>query len=82
MSDIVSQNNKRLAKNTIFLYIRMIFLMCISIYASRVILRTLGVSDYGLYNVVGSFVTMFGFLNSTLSSSTQRFLNFELGRGD
>lgn len=82
MSDFVSQNNKRLAKNTLFLYVRMIFLMCISLYTSRVILKALGVSDYGLYNVVGGFVTMFGFLNSTLSSSTQRFLNVELGKGN
>lgn len=77
-----SSNNKRLAKNTIFLYFRMILLMFVGLYASRVLLRTLGVEDYGLYNVVGSIVTMFGFLNSTLSTSTQRFLNIELGKQD
>ena len=75
-----SENNKRLAKNTIFLYIRMLLLMCVGLYASRVLLRTLGVDDYGLYNVVGGIVTMFSFLNSTLSTSTQRFLNVELGK--
>ena len=77
-----AENNKRLAKNTIFLYFRMILLMFVGLYASRVLLRTLGVEDYGLYNVVGSIVTMFGFLNATLSTSTQRFLNIELGKQD
>ena len=62
-----------------FMYIRMVFLMTIGLYASRVILQTLGISDYGLYNVVGGVVAMFGFLNSTLSTSTQRFLNVEMG---
>ena len=76
------ENNKRLAKNTIFLYFRMILLMFVGLYASRVLLRTLGVEDYGLYNVVGSIVTMFSFLNATLSTSTQRFLNIELGKQD
>ena len=77
-----SENNKRLAKNTIFLYFRMLLLMCVGLYASRVLLRTLGIDDYGLYNVVGGIVTMFGFLNATLSTSTQRFLNVELGKSD
>lgn len=58
----------------------MLLLMCVGLYASRVLLRTLGVDDYGLYNVVGGIVTMFGFLNATLSTSTQRFLNVELGK--
>ena len=65
-----------------FMYIRMVFLMTIGLYASRVILQTLGISDYGLYNVVGGVVAMFGFLNSTLSTSTQRFLNVEMGKGN
>lgn len=77
-----SENNKRLAKNTMFMYIRMVFLMAVGLYASRVILQTLGISDYGLYNVVGGVVAMFGFLNSTLSTSTQRFLNIEIGKGN
>lgn len=76
------ENNKRLAKNTIYLYFRMLLLMFVGLYASRVLLRTLGVEDYGLYNVVGSIVTMFSFLNATLSTSTQRFLNIELGKND
>ena len=76
------QNNKRLARNTIFLYFRMLLLMFVGLYASRVLLRTLGVEDYGLYNIVGSIVTMFGFLNASLSTSTQRFLNIEIGKGN
>lgn len=77
-----NDNNKRLAKNTIFLYFRMAFLMCIGLYTSRVVLRTLGIADYGLYNLVGSIVIMFSFLNATLSTSTQRFLNIEIGKGN
>lgn len=77
-----NENNKRLAKNTIFLYFRMAFLMCIGLYTSRVVLRTLGIADYGLYNLVGSIVIMFSFLNATLSTSTQRFLNIEIGKGN
>lgn len=82
MSTDTQSNNKRLAKNTIFLYLRMALLMCIGLYMSRVVLQVLGVEDYGLYNVVGGVVSMFGFLSSTLSISTQRFLNFEMGKGD
>ena len=81
MSESIS-NNRRLAKNTVYMYIRMVFLMAIGLYASRVILQTLGISDYGIYNVVGGVVAMFGFLNSTLSTSTQRFLNIEIGKGN
>ena len=72
-------SNKRLAKNTLFLYFRMLLLMGVGLYTSRVVLATLGISDYGLYNVVGGVVSIFGFLNATLATSTQRFLNFELG---
>lgn len=74
-----SQNNSRIATNTVFLYIRMLLLMVVGLFTSRVILQTLGDSDYGLNNVVAGVVTMFTFLNATLSSSTQRFLNYELG---
>ena len=73
----MSGNNKRIAKNTLFLYIRMFFILAVSLYTSRVILRTLGVSDYGVYNVVAGFVSMFGFLNVTLAASMQRFYNYE-----
>lgn len=75
--------NKRIAKNTLFLYIRMFLVLVVSLYTSRVVLKTLGIEDYGIYNTVAGFVSMFVFLNSTLSSSVQRFYNFEgtkLGR--
>lgn len=77
-----SQNNKRIAKNTLLLYVRMLFMMLVSLYTSRVVLNTLGVEDFGIYNVVGGVVSMFGFINSAMASSTQRYLTFELGRGD
>ena len=76
-----SLNNKRIAKNTLLLCFRMFFMMFISLFTSRVVLNTLGVEDYGIYNVVGGVVTMFGFLNAAMSTSTQRYLTFELGRG-
>ena len=65
-----SEQNKRIAKNTLLLYFRMLITMLVSLYTSRVILQTLGVSDYGLYNVVGGVVTMFTFINGTLASGT------------
>ncbi len=73
-----SANNKRIAKNTLMLYIRMFFTMLVSLYTSRVILQTLGVDDFGIYNVVGGIITMFTFINSAMISSTQRYLNFDL----
>lgn len=75
-------NNKRIAKNTLLLYIRTIFLMIITLYTSRVILEQLGVDDYGIYNVVGGVVAMFSVISSALSSSISRFITFELGKGD
>ena len=75
----MAEDNKRIAKNTIFLYFRMILTMFVGLYASRVVLRTLGVSDFGLYNVVGGFVSMLSFLSSTMTNGTQRFLSYELG---
>lgn len=81
MSD-VSANNKRIAKNTIFLYIRLLFAMAVGLYTSRVILDVLGSDDFGLNSVVGSIVVMFYFLNNSMSGATSRFLTFELGRKD
>lgn len=75
-------NNKRIAKNTIFLYIRMLILMVVSLYTSRVVLSALGVEDYGIYNVVGSIVVLFTFINNAMVTSTQRYLNYELGKND
>lgn len=75
-------NNKRVAKNTLFLYFRMILIMLVSLYTSRVVLAQLGISDFGIYNVTAGVVTMLSFLNSCMASSTQRYMTFELGRGD
>ena len=77
-----SQNNKRIAKNTLMLYIRMILMMAVSLYTSRVILDALGVEDFGLYNIVGGIVVLFSFINNAMVTSTQRFLNYELGRNN
>ena len=82
MSTQTSDNNKRIAKNTLLLYFRMLFMMGISLYTSRVVLNTLGVEDYGIYNVVGGIVAMFGFINGSMSSATQRYITFALGKGD
>lgn len=76
------ENNKRIAKNTLLLYIRMLFIMVVSLYTSRIVLATLGISDYGIYNVVGGIVIMLSFLNGAMSSATQRYLTFELGKGN
>ena len=75
---VKSENNKRIAKNTFLLYFRMLFTMGVSLYTSRVVLNTLGVEDFGIYNVVGGVVVMFSFLNSSLATATQRFLNYEM----
>lgn len=75
-------NNKSIAKNTCLLYVRMIISIIISLYTSRVILNALGVEDYGIYNVVGSTVTIVGFLSSTMSASTSRFLSIAIGNKD
>lgn len=72
---------KRLARNTAFMYGRMIVLMIISLYTSRVVLRELGVEDFGIYNVVGSVVAMFAAMRSLFATSTQRFMNYEMGKG-
>ena len=70
------ENTKRIAKNTLMLYVRMLFSMIVSLYTSRVILNMLGVEDYGIYNVVGGFVSMFSLISSALSSATSRFITF------
>lgn len=81
MSD-TSANNKRIAKNTMFLYVRMLISMAVQLYTSRVILDALGASDYGLYNVVGGMVTMFAFMSNTMSTAAQRFISYALGKND
>lgn len=77
-----SANNKRIAKNTMFLYFRSILLILITLYTSRVILQSLGVSDFGIYNVVGGVVAMFSMLSGSMHAATQRFLTFALGKKD
>ena len=78
----MESNNKRIAKNTLLLYFRMFITLAVGLYTSRVVLDVLGVTDYGIYNVVGGVVTLLAFLNSSLSGATSRFLTYELGRGD
>jgi O-antigen/teichoic acid export membrane protein len=75
-------NTARIAKNTLMLYFRQILIMLVSLYTVRVVLNTLGAEDYGIYNVVGGVVTMFGFLSGSMATASQRYFSFELGRGD
>ncbi len=75
-------NNKRIAKNTLMLYFRQILTMLVSLYTVRVVLNALGYIDYGIYNVVGGIVVMFSFLSTTMSSASQRFFAYELGKND
>ena len=75
-------NNQRIAKNTFLLYLRTIFVLAVSLYTSRLVLKVLGVDDYGIYQVVGGMVTMFGILSNALSAAISRFITFELGSGN
>ena len=75
-------NTKRIAKNTLMLYFRQILIMIVSLYTVRVVLNTLGAEDYGIYNVVAGVVVLFSFVNNAMATSTQRFLNFNLGKED
>lgn len=78
----IAENNKRIAKNTLFLYARMLCTLIINLYTSRIVLNALGASDFGIYNVVGGLVIMFSALSGSISSSIRRFLTIELGTGD
>lgn len=78
----MNSDNKRIAKNTVLLYIRTLFIMLISLYTSRVVLATLGVKDYGIYNVVGGVIAMFNVVSGSISNAISRFITFELGKGD
>lgn len=78
----MTSNNKRIVKNSLFLYIRMLFLTILTLFTSRVILEQLGVEDYGIYNIVGGIVTMLSFFNSSMSVATQRYMAFDIGRRD
>ena len=81
MADIAA-NNKRIAKNTLMLYIRMLLVMAVTLYTSRIVLNVLGVEDYGIYNIVGSVVIAFSFISGPLGTATQRFLSYSLGEND
>lgn len=82
MVDNISIQKKRLAKNTLILYLRTIVTLIILLYTSRVVLKTLGVDDYGIYNIIGGFVSLFSIVSQTMVASTQRYLTFELGKKD
>lgn len=82
MSSQTSDNNKRIARNTLLLYIRMIFTMGVTLYTSRVILNTLGVEDYGIYNVAGGVISMFSFINVAIGTGTLRYITYQLGKND
>lgn len=77
-----TENNKRIAKNTLLLYARMLLMMLVSLFTSRVILQVLGIEDYGVYNIVGGIVSMFAFINGGMVAATQRYITFELGSGN
>lgn len=82
MTNQISENNKRIAKNTLLLYVRMLFMMLVSLYTSRVVLNTLGVVDFGIYNVVGGVIAMLGFLTGSLGAASSRYITYDLGIGD
>ena len=75
-------NNKLIIRNTIMLYVRMALSMFVALFTSRIVLNTLGVEDYGINGVVGGVVSFWGFLNSSMSAATSRFITFEMGRGN
>lgn len=77
-----TENNKRIAKNTLLLYIRMLLLMAVSLYTSRLVLNTLGVQDFGIYNVVGGVIMMLNFLTNSLGGASARYITYDLGKGD
>ena len=77
-----TENNKKIAKNTLFLYFRQILIMVVSLYTVRVVLAALGEEDYGIYNVVGGFVAMFNILSGALSVAISRFITYEMGQRD
>lgn len=76
-----SQNNRRIARNTLMLYVRMLFLMLVGLYTSRVVLEALGENDFGVYNVIGGVVAMFTIISGALNSAVSRFITFEMGKG-
>lgn len=78
----MDSNNRRIAKNTLLLYVRMLFTMVISLYTSRIVLNMLGVTDYGIYNVVGGVISLLGFMTNSMGAASSRYITFDLGKGD
>lgn len=79
-TNIESDNNKRIAKNTVFLYVRTFLSLLIGLYVSRLFLKEFGITDFGIYNLVGGIVVLFSFVNNAMATASQRFFNFELGK--
>lgn len=75
-------DNKRIAKNTLFLYFRTILIMLVTLYTSRVVLNTLGIEDFGVYNAVGGVVSMFAVITGALTNAISRYITYEIGKGD
>jgi O-antigen/teichoic acid export membrane protein len=82
MTSTQSANNSRIAKNTVLLFFRMAVTMIIALYTSRIVLKTLGVTDYGIYNVVGGVVSMLGFVSNSLADASSRYITFAIGKGE
>lgn len=78
---IIREDNKRIAFNTIFMSVRMVIVLCLTLYTTRILLSALGIESYGVYNVVCGFVSMFTFINTSMSNGIQRFFNYEYGKG-
>ena len=78
----MQDNDRRIARNTLYLYGRMLLTVWISLYTSRLVLERLGVDDFGVYSIVGGIVTILSFLNGTMTSASSRFISYELGRAD
>lgn len=78
---LLNNENRRVARNTLLLYVRTLLVMLVTLYTSRVVLRILGAEDFGIYDVTASVVVLFSFVNAAMASSTQRYLNYELGKG-
>ena len=74
------RNPKKIVKNTVYLYVRMFLMLLISLYTSRLVLKELGITDYGLYNVIGGMITIFSFINNSMAQASQRFITYEIGK--
>ena len=81
-NELETEKTSSITKNTLYMYLRMFVMMGINLYTARVVLRVLGVEDFGIYNVVGGIVTLFFFLNGALSQATQRFIAYDIGKGN